>query len=90
MDENRIFTINNNYKEVKTIQITLNMKNKIVRSCYEGKKNPDKERQFELLCGFIELLAISRVKAESGENLPKNVLYAFNDYSGSIKWFNEE
>jgi hypothetical protein len=90
MDENRIFTVNNNYKELKTIQITLNMKNKIVRSCYEGKKNPDKARQFELLCGFVELLAISKVKAESGGREPKHVLYAFNDYSGSIKWFNEE
>lgn len=89
MDENKIFTVNSNYKEIKKILITLNMKNKIVRTCYEGKKNPDKERQFELVCGFVELLAISRVKAESGENLPKNVLYAFNNYSSSIKWFNE-
>ena len=85
----RLFTINNNCKEIKTIKITLNMKHKIVRSCIEGKNNTDKDRQLDLVCGFVELLAISKVRAESGGNLPQHVLYAFNDYIGTINWFNE-
>lgn len=65
------------------------MKHKIVRSCIEGKNNTDKDRQLNLVCGFVELLAISKVRAESGNNGPQHVLYAFNEYIGTINWFNE-
>ena len=84
--ENGKFFLTKTNNDSKEIIITLNMKNEIVRRCYEGKKNTE---QAEFLCGMIICLAISTVKAENGGNKPRNVISAFNEYVGSIKQLNE-
>ena len=87
MLEDEKFYIINNDKNIKKLTITLNMKNKVVRRFYEGRKNTE---QAEFLCGMIICLAVSEAKAEMGRDRARDVRYAFNEYIGSIKQFNDQ